>query len=87
MRPGRLQQELQRLGRLPLLIIDEVGCIPFEAGAANLFFHLISARYERHSVIVTSSKPKSKERRKEKRVGSAYPTSKVRVSICLIWKL
>jgi DNA replication protein DnaC len=38
---------------VPLLIIDEVGYIPFEAEAANLFFQLISARYERASVIVT----------------------------------
>ena len=43
--PGRLHAELTRLGRLPLLIIDEVGYIPFEAEAANLFFQLISARY------------------------------------------
>jgi DNA replication protein DnaC len=34
-----------------------VGYIPFEAEAANLFFQLISARYERASVIVTSNKP------------------------------
>ena len=33
---GRLQQELIRLGRYPLLVIDEVGYIPFEAEAANL---------------------------------------------------
>ena len=42
---------------LPLLIIDEVGYIPFEPEAANLFFQLISARYERASRIVTSNKP------------------------------
>lgn len=54
---GRLQAELIRLGRIPLLIVDEVGYIPFEAEAANLFFQLISARYERASVIVTSNKP------------------------------
>ncbi len=54
---GRLQAELTRLGRIPLLIVDEVGYIPFEAEAANLFFQLISARYERASVIVTSNKP------------------------------
>ncbi len=54
---GRLQNELARLGRIPLLIIDEVGYIPFEAEAANLFFQLVSARYERASVIVTSNKP------------------------------
>ena len=43
---GRLQDELTKLGRVPLLIIDEVGYIPFEAEAANLFFQLVSSRYE-----------------------------------------
>lgn len=45
-----------RLGRVPLLCIDELDYIPFEAEAANLF-QLVSARYERASVIVTSNKP------------------------------
>jgi DNA replication protein DnaC len=54
---GRLQDELVKLGRIPLLIVDEVGYIPFEAEAANLFFQLVSARYERASLIVTSNKP------------------------------
>jgi DNA replication protein DnaC len=54
---GHLQDELTRLGRVPLLIIDEVGYIPFEAEAANLFFQLVSSRYERASLIVTSNKP------------------------------
>jgi DNA replication protein DnaC len=54
---GRLQSELVRLGRYPLLVVDEVGYIPFEAEAANLFFQLVSSRYERASLIVTSNKP------------------------------
>jgi len=54
---GRLQAELIRLGRYPLIVIDEVGYIPFEAEAANLFFQLVSSRYERASLIVTSNKP------------------------------
>jgi DNA replication protein DnaC len=54
---GRLQAELVRLGRYPLLVVDEVGYIPFEAEAANLFFQLVSSRYERASLIVTSNKP------------------------------
>jgi DNA replication protein DnaC len=54
---GRLQGELVRLGRSPLLVVDEVGYIPFEPEAANLFFQLVSARYERASLIVTSNKP------------------------------
>ena len=53
---GRLQDELRRLGRYPLLVIDEVGYIPFEHEAANLFFQLVSSRYERASLIVTSNK-------------------------------
>jgi DNA replication protein DnaC len=52
----RLHDELRRLGRIPLLIIDEVGYVPFEADAANLFFQLVSARYERASVIMSSNK-------------------------------
>ena len=54
---GTLQTELVRLGRYPLLVVDEVGYIPFEAEAANLFFQLVSSRYERASLIVTSNKP------------------------------
>src|ERR1700712_170283 len=53
---GKLQAELVRLGRYPLLVIDEVGYIPFEPEAANLFFQLVSSRYERASLIVTSNK-------------------------------
>ena len=53
---GRLQSELTRLARYPLLVIDEVGYIPFEPQAANLFFQLVSSRYERASLIVTSNK-------------------------------
>jgi DNA replication protein DnaC len=53
---GRIHQELTRLGRYPLIVIDEVGYIPFEPEAANLFFQLVSARYERSSLIVTSNK-------------------------------
>jgi DNA replication protein DnaC len=54
---GRLHDELVKLGRVPLLVVDEVGYIPFEAEAANLFFQLVSNRYERASLIVTSNKP------------------------------
>ncbi|WP_137148959.1 IS21-like element helper ATPase IstB [Mycolicibacterium sp. CR10] len=54
---GTLQAELVRLTRYPLLVVDEVGYIPFEPEAANLFFQLVSSRYERASLIVTSNKP------------------------------
>jgi DNA replication protein DnaC len=51
-----LQAELIRLARYPLLVVDEVGYISFEPEAANLFFQLVSSRYERASLIVTSNK-------------------------------
>ncbi len=56
-RHARLDQELERLGRIPLLVCDEVGYIPFDPQAANLMFMLVSRRYERSSLIVTSNKP------------------------------
>jgi DNA replication protein DnaC len=56
-RQGSLEGELRRLSHIPLLIIDEVGYVPFDPEAANLMFGLISARYERASMIVTSNKP------------------------------
>src|ERR1700733_14022181 len=56
-RQGRLDTELDRLQRVPLLIVDEVGYIPFDPQAANLMFMLVSRRYERASLIVTSNKP------------------------------
>lgn len=55
-RQGRLEEELERLGRYPLLIVDEVGYIPFDPEAASLFFSLVSSRYERSSLIVSSNK-------------------------------
>jgi DNA replication protein DnaC len=56
-RQGRLDDELRRLLWTPLLAVDEVGYIPFDAQAANLMFSLVSSRYERASLIVTSNKP------------------------------
>jgi DNA replication protein DnaC len=55
-RAGRLDDELDRLRRVPLLIVDEVGYIPFDPEAAALFFALVSSRYERASLIVSSNK-------------------------------
>jgi DNA replication protein DnaC len=55
-RHGRLDTELARLQRIALLIVDEVGYIPFDPQAANLLFALIARRYERGSIIVTSNR-------------------------------
>jgi DNA replication protein DnaC len=56
-RQGNLEAELRRLGFAPLIVVDEVGYIPFDPEAANLMFSLVSSRYERASMIVTSNKP------------------------------
>jgi IstB-like ATP binding protein len=56
-RAGRLHNELARLRRYGLIIIDEVGYLPFEQDAANLFFQLVSSRYEHASLILTSNLP------------------------------
>lgn len=56
-RAARLPQELTRLRRYRLIIIDEVGYLPFEQDAANLFFQLVSSRYEHASLILTSNLP------------------------------
>ena len=55
-RGGKLEEELERWRRIPLVIVDEVGYIPFDPEAASLFFSLISSRYERASLIVSSNK-------------------------------
>ncbi|MGB3829832.1 MAG: IS21-like element helper ATPase IstB [Ornithinimicrobium sp.] len=54
---GRLPHELARLRRYALIIVDEVGYLPIEQDAANLFFQLVSSRYEHASLILTSNLP------------------------------
>jgi DNA replication protein DnaC len=56
-RAGKLPQELTRLRRYRLIIVDEVGYLPFEQDAANLFFQLVSSRYEHASLVLTSNLP------------------------------
>jgi DNA replication protein DnaC len=56
-RAGRLPAELARLRRYGLIIVDEVGYLPFEQDAANLFFQLVSSRYEHASLVLTSNLP------------------------------
>jgi DNA replication protein DnaC len=54
-RQGTLESELKRLSFIPVIVVDEVGYIPFDPEAANLMFSLVSDRYERASMIVTSN--------------------------------
>ena len=53
---GRLEQQLAQLSKPKLLVIDEFGYLPFEPAAAHLLFQLVSRRYERGSILVTSNR-------------------------------
>ena len=52
-----LQKFKKQLSRLDLLILDELGYVPTTKLGAELFFDVISAAYERTSVIVTTNLP------------------------------
>lgn len=52
-----LIQEIEKYTRLPMLIIDELGFIPISKEGANLFYQVISKKYEHSSIIITSNKP------------------------------
>lgn len=53
---GSLDKQLATLSRPKLLIIDELGYLPLEANAAHLFFQLVSQRYEKGSILITSNR-------------------------------
>lgn len=53
---GNLNAILEQFSQPELLIIDEVGYIPFARAAANLFFQVINRRYEMGSLILTSNR-------------------------------
>jgi DNA replication protein DnaC len=53
---GRLEERLGFYAKPKLLIVDELGYLPFEANAAHLFFQLVSRRYERGSMLITSNR-------------------------------
>ena len=53
---GRLEERLAFYAKPKLLIVDELGYLPFETNAAHLFFQLVSRRYERGSLLITSNR-------------------------------
>jgi DNA replication protein DnaC len=52
---GVLADKLTELSKPRLLIIDELGYLPFERQAAHLFFQLVNRRYEKGSLMVTTN--------------------------------
>ena len=55
---GRLKEYFNRAVIGPrLLVVDEIGYLPFGREEANLFFNVVAKRYERGSMILTSNLP------------------------------
>ena len=54
---GNLGQELSKLGRIDLLVLDELGYMDLTKDSATLFFQLISRRYETGSIILSTNRP------------------------------
>jgi len=52
---NRLEEKLKLLVQPKLLIIDEIGYLPIDRLGANLFFQLVSRRYEKGSILLTSN--------------------------------
>ena len=55
-REGMLEKKLKSLMKFKVLIIDEMGYLPFDEEGAHCLFQLISRRYEKSSTIFTSNK-------------------------------
>ena len=54
---GRLARKLDQLARFDVVILDELGYVPFDKTGADLLFGFISQRYERRSLVVTTNLP------------------------------
>jgi len=55
-RNGRLKPTLERYLRPTLLILDELGYLPIDKAGADLLFQIISRRYERGAIVITSNR-------------------------------
>ena len=52
---GQLGERLMHFTKPKLLVIDELGYLPFEKRSAHLFFQLVARRYERGSILLTTN--------------------------------
>ena len=53
---GRFAKKLQTYLKPSVLVVDEVGYLPLNRADANMVFQMVSRRYEKGSIIVTSNK-------------------------------
>ena len=52
---GDIEKFLAKLKKLDLLILDELGYVPFSKNSAELLFRVISERYETGSIVITTN--------------------------------
>ena len=57
MRDGTLRETLDKLKKIPLLIIDELSYLSMDRERESLFFQVIRQRYEKNSLIITTNLP------------------------------
>ena len=53
---NRLERQMQQLVYPKLLVLVEIGYLPMDQDEASLFFRLVTRRYEKASIILTSNK-------------------------------
>ena len=56
----RLDEQLKRLGRFELIIIDDIGYLQHDRAEMEVLFNFFAERYERGSLMITSNLPFSK---------------------------
>ncbi len=56
-RNNKLAQVMKRYTRPQLLVIDELGYMPVDKEACDLLFQVVSNRYERGSIVITTNRP------------------------------
>jgi DNA replication protein DnaC len=54
---GRLAEQLAFYAKPKLLIIDELGSLPLERASAHVFFQLVTRRYEKGAILLTTNQP------------------------------
>ena len=57
---GRIESIVKHYSKYRILIIDEIGYLPIEKDVASGFFQLVTARYEKKPIIITTNQPLSK---------------------------